>query len=88
MRGQAHSVDFVATSLPGTRGVRKICGAVVEQSFPFGPRLGCLMNITGFAVDDRLDIGICLDPTTITEPDLLVQMIQSAFKGFAPTHAT
>jgi WS/DGAT/MGAT family acyltransferase len=88
MRSQAHSVDFVATSLPGTRGVRKICGAVVEQSFPFGPRLGCLMNITGFAVDDRLDIGICLDPTAITEPDLLVQMIQSAFEGFAPTHGS
>ncbi len=88
MRGQAHSVDFVATSLPGTRGVRQICGAVVEKSFPFGPRLGCLMNITGFAVDDRLDVGICLDPTAIAEPDLLVQLIQTAFEGFAPTHGS
>ncbi len=88
MRGQAQSVDFVATSLPGPRSARQICGAVVEKSFPFGPRLGSLMNITGFGVEDRLDIGICLDPTAIAEPDLLVQLIQTAFEGFVSTHGS
>jgi diacylglycerol O-acyltransferase / wax synthase len=88
MRGQAQTVDFVATSLPGARGVRQICGALVEMSVPFGPRVGSLMNITGFGVDDRLDIGICLDPTAIAEPDLLVQLVQTAFDGFAPTHGS
>jgi hypothetical protein len=46
------------------------------------------MNITGFGVDDRLDIGICLDPTAITEPDLLVQLIQTALERFAPSHGS
>ena len=86
MRAQAGSVDFVATSLPGIRGVRHICGAVIEASFPFGPRLGSLMNITGFGVDDRLDIGIGLDPTAIAEPDVLVECMADAFQSFSATH--
>ena len=57
MRSQAGTVDFVATSLPGIRGLRRIGGAVIEKSFPFGPRMGSLLNITGYGVDDRLDVG-------------------------------
>ena len=34
---QVGSIDFVATTLPGLRGVHSVCGAVVEASFPFGP---------------------------------------------------
>ena len=88
MRSQASSVDFVATSLPGIRGVRHICGAAIEESFPFGPRLGSLMNITGFGVDDRLDIGIGLDPTAIAEPDVLVECMVEAFQSFAATNGS
>ena len=88
VRSQANSVDFVATSLPGIRGVRHICGAVIEQSFPFGPRLGSLMNITGFGVDDRLDIGVGLDPTAIAEPDVLVECMLEAFQSFAGSHGS
>ena len=82
MRSQASSVDFVATSLPGIRGVRHICGAAIVDSFPFGPRLGSLMNITGFGVDDRLDIGLGLDPAAIAEPDVLVECMVEAFHSF------
>lgn len=88
MRAQANSVDFVATSLPGIRGARHICGAAIEESFPFGPRLGSLMNITGFGVDDRLDIGIGLDPAAIAEPQVLVECIVEAFDSFAGTHGS
>ena len=86
MRSQASSVDFVATSLPGLRGRRHICGAAIEESFPFGPRLGSLMNITGFGVDDRLDVGLGLDPAAIAEPDVLVECMVDAFHRFAATH--
>ena len=86
VRSQASSVDFVATSLPGIRGVRHICGAAIEQSFPFGPRLGSLMNVTGFGVGDRLDVGVTLDTAAITEPEVLVECMQIAFEGFAGTH--
>ena len=86
LRAQASSVDFVATSLPGIRGVRHICGATIEEAFPFGPRLGSLINITGFGVDDRLDIGVGVDPVAISEPELLVECIVAAFDSFAGTH--
>jgi WS/DGAT/MGAT family acyltransferase len=83
VRAQVGSVDFVATTLPGLRGEHHLCGAVVESSFPFGPRLGSLMNVTGFGVGDRLDIGIGLDPTAIAEPDVLLECVQEAFQSFA-----
>jgi hypothetical protein len=83
LHNQARSVDFAATSFPGLRGMHAICGAQVEQSYPFGPRLGCLMNVTGFAIGDRLDVGITLDPAAIDHPELLLGCIGSAFEGFA-----
>ena len=33
------------------------------------------MNITAFGNDDRLDIGIALDPLAFDEPDLLVDCL-------------
>jgi WS/DGAT/MGAT family acyltransferase len=83
LHNQARSVDFAATSFPGLRGMHAICGAQVEQSYPFGPRLGCLMNVTGFAIGDHLDVGITLDPAAIDHPELLLGCIGSAFEGFA-----
>jgi hypothetical protein len=88
MRAQAGTVDFVATSLPGIRGVRHIGGAVIEKSFPFGPRLGSLLNITGYGVDDRLDVGIALDPSAIAEPDLLIDCLMRAFDSFVAAHGS
>ena len=34
LHAQADTVDFAATTLPGARGPRHICGATVEQSYP------------------------------------------------------
>ena len=62
LRGQAGTVDFVATAIPGIRGSGRICGARIETSYPFGPRLGCPVNLTAFGNRDRLDVGIALDP--------------------------
>jgi diacylglycerol O-acyltransferase len=84
LQAQAHTVDFAATSLPGLRGTRHVCGAAIEENFPFGPRLGCLLNVTGFGNDDRLDVGIALDPAAIAEPGLLVDCLTKAFEGFVP----
>ena len=33
------------------------------------------MNITAFGNDDRLDVGIALDPAAFAEPDLLVDCL-------------
>ena len=84
LHSQARSVDFVATCFPGLRRPQTICGASVEESYPFGPRLGCLMNITAFGNGDRLDVGVTLDPASVTEPDVLLRCLATAFESFAP----
>ncbi len=82
LHAQADSVDFAATAVPGWRGQRQICGARVEASYPLGPRLGCPVNITGSGNRDRLDVGIALDPSVLTEPDMLVECLEEAFASF------
>ncbi len=83
LHAQADTVDFAATTLPGLRRSSHLCGAAIEQSYPFGPRLGCPVNISAFGNADRLDVGVALDPTTILEPDVLLDCLQAAFSGFA-----
>ena len=75
LHAQADSVDFAATALPGLRGPRHVCGSLIEAIYPLGPRLGCPMNITAFGNDDRLDVGIALDPAALEQPDLLVECL-------------
>ena len=41
------------------------------------------MNISAFGNADRLDVGVALDPTTILEPDVLLDCLNAAFGGFA-----
>ena len=79
LHGQAASVDFAATAVPGLRGARHICGSLIEAGYPLGPRLGCPMNITALGNDDRLDIGVALDPNVLDQPDLLVECLVEAF---------
>jgi hypothetical protein len=84
LHAQANSVDFVATAVPGFRTERHVGGALIEECFPFGPRLGCLANISAFGNGDRLDIGIVVDPNAIPDSQLLVECLATAFKAYAP----
>jgi hypothetical protein len=61
---------------------------LVEAMYPFGPRLGCPVNITALGNDDRLDVGIALDPAAITEPDVFLRSLTEAFEMFAPDAQT
>ena len=79
---RARSIDFIATALPGVRLPRRVAGAVIEASYPFGPRLGCSVNLTAFGNGDRLDIGISLDPGAITNPDSFLECLDEALGGF------
>ena len=85
LHAQARSVDFVATSFPGLRHPQTICGASIEESYPFGPRLGCLMNLTAFGNGDRLDVGVTLDPVAVAEPETFFSCLAAAFERFAKT---
>ena len=84
LHAQANSVDFVATAVPGFRTDRHVEGTLIEECFPFGPRLGCLANISALANGDRLDIGIAVDPHHDPDSDLLVECLAQAFRAYAP----
>jgi len=79
LHAQAASVDFAATAVPGLRGARHICGSLIEAAYPLGPRLGCPMNVTALGNEDRLDIGVAIDPNVLDQPDLLVECLVEAF---------
>ncbi len=79
MRAQAGTVDFVATTIPGLHGSGRICGARIETSYPFGPRLGCPVNLTAFGNKDRLDVGVALDGAAIGEPEIFLECLDEAF---------
>ena len=83
LHAQAGTVDFAATAIPGLRGSGHICGARIETSYPFGPRLGCPVNLTAFGNNDRLDVGIALDPAAITEPAVFLECLDEAFATLA-----
>jgi hypothetical protein len=85
VRAQARSVDFVATCFAGLRGPRTLCGVTVHESYPFGPRLGSLVNLTAFGNGDRLDVGVTMDPVAITEPETLLDCLSAAFRSLAGT---
>ena len=83
LHAQVGTVDFAATAIPGLRGSGHICGARIENSYPFGPRLGCPVNLTAFASKDRLDVGVALDPAAITEPAVFLECLDEAFADLA-----
>jgi WS/DGAT/MGAT family acyltransferase len=88
LHAQADTVDFAATTLPGSRSQRHLCGAAIEQSYPFGPRLGCPLNISAFGNEDRLDIGVAIDSATVADPDVLLDCLKTAFSSFVPAAPT
>jgi diacylglycerol O-acyltransferase len=81
LHAQVSSIDFVATAVPGFRRRPHVCGAAVEASYPFGPRLGCLMNVVASGNNGQIDIGIALDADAIDEPDLLMECVTGTLRG-------
>jgi diacylglycerol O-acyltransferase len=79
LRAQARTVDFAASIVPGLRSGRFMAGAPVEASWPMGPRVGCAVNFTLLTCDDRLHLGINLDPAAVTDPATLMECLAESF---------
>ncbi|MET0324303.1 MAG: wax ester/triacylglycerol synthase domain-containing protein [Ilumatobacteraceae bacterium] len=84
-RAQIGTIDFIATTLPGSRTFGAVCGVGIHGSYPFGPRAGRLVNITALGNGDRLDLGIALDPGAIKEPDVFLECLEAAFARLIDT---
>ncbi|HEX6379651.1 MAG TPA: WS/DGAT domain-containing protein, partial [Acidimicrobiia bacterium] len=80
LRAQAHTVDFAASIVPGLRSGRFMAGAPVEASWPMGPRVGCAVNFTLLTCDDRLHLGVNLDPAAVTDAAALMECVAESFE--------
>jgi hypothetical protein len=79
LRAQARTVDFAASIVPGLRSARFMAGAPVEASWPMGPRVGCAVNFTLLTCDQRLHLGVNLDPAAVTDPAGLMECLADSF---------
>jgi len=79
LRAQARTVDFAASIVPGLRSGRYLAGAPVEASWPMGPRVGCAVNFTLLTCDDRLHLGVNLDPAAVADPAALMECVAESF---------
>jgi WS/DGAT/MGAT family acyltransferase len=79
LRAQAHTVDFAASIVPGLRSGRFMAGAPVEASWPMGPRVGCAVNFTLLTCDERLHLGVNLDPAAVTDAAALMECLAESF---------
>ena len=79
LRAQARTVDFAASIVPGLRSGRFMAGAPVEASWPMGPRVGCAVNFTLLTCDDRLHLGVNLDPAAVADPAALMECVAESF---------
>lgn len=79
LRAQAHTVDFAASIVPGLRSGRFMAGAPVQASWPMGPRVGCAVNFTLLTCDDRLHLGVNLDPAAVTDAAALMECVAESF---------
>jgi hypothetical protein len=79
LRAQARTVDFAASIVPGLRSGRFMAGAAVEASWPLGPRVGCAVNFTLLTCDNRLHLGVNLDPAAVTDPAALMECLAESF---------
>ncbi|HZQ75838.1 MAG TPA: wax ester/triacylglycerol synthase domain-containing protein [Acidimicrobiia bacterium] len=79
LRAQVRTVDFATSIVPGLRSSRFMAGAPVEASWPMGPRVGCAVNFTVLTCDDRLHLGVNLDPAAVTDPAALMESLAESF---------
>jgi diacylglycerol O-acyltransferase / wax synthase len=79
LRAQAGTVDFAASIVPGLRSGRFMAGAPVEASWPMGPRVGCAVNFTLLTCDERLHLGVNLDPAAVPDPAALMECLAESF---------
>ena len=79
LRAQARTVDFAASIVPGLRSGRFMAGAPVQASWPMGPRVGCAVNFTLLTCDDRLHLGVNLDPAAVADPAGLMECVAESF---------
>lgn len=78
-RSQAAQMDFATSNLRGAKTQLYISGAAVTANYPFGPLAGTAFNLTTMSYNNRLDMGLFVDPLAVEEPGELRDDIEAAY---------
>jgi hypothetical protein len=84
-RDQAGHIDFATSNLPGFPSETFVAGAKTLHAYPFGPVAGTAFNLTMMSTNDVLDLGLNIDPAAVTDPELLVSLLEAAYADLLAT---
>lgn len=77
---QAGRVDFATSNVAGLPIPAWFAGQPLENMFPVGPVTGTAFNITMLSYNDICQFGIHMDPSAVTDRELLVKSIGRSFR--------
>ena len=81
-RQQGETVDFATSNVRGAPVRLFLAGAEVETTFALGPLGGVAFNLTVLSYAGSLDLGLNIDATAVSEPELLARCMRGAFAEF------
>jgi diacylglycerol O-acyltransferase len=80
-RNQTRTIDFATSNLRGSPVDLYMGGSRIVANFPFGPRAGCALNVTVLSYGGRMNMGLNLDPSAVTDPEALLDCFDEAFEA-------
>jgi len=72
-------IDIAASNVTGSPVPLYLCGHRISALIPFGPLIGCAANVTMVSFDGTVHVGVNCDPEAISDPDMFVDELKSAF---------
>ena len=75
-RQQAGAADFATSNVATSPVPVWVGGAQVSEAYALGPVAGTAFNVTLLSYCDRVDLGLHMDPSAVTEPGRLTRCVQ------------
>lgn len=79
-RQQVETVDFATSNVRGAPFDLYVAGARVVSNHPFGPTGGTAFNATVLSYKGSMDVGIAIDTTAISDPELLLDCLKQGIE--------
>ena len=84
-RQQSQTVDFATSNVKGSPQAMYIAGSKLAAIYPAGPLGGVAFNLTLMSYLGSLDMGLHVDPAAVTDPRMLADCLDDAFRELIAT---
>ncbi len=81
-KSQSQTVDFATSNVRGAPMAMYVAGAKMLENYPVGPMAGVAFNLTMLSYLGSLDMGINIDTSAVTDPELLTSSLTAAIDSF------